>query len=128
MSTTATTVAEATDQLGPLGFEHLVNLVPATQELVFPRGTAEASSLTRSTLDVAALLRELSGDTAATLTDVAAEVAGPADASVVFRDVMEGELRNSFLEMGIPEPMSAMLADADEQAKGGAPEDEVSRP
>lgn len=56
---------------------------------------------------------------AAILTELAAEVHTHADASAKHRDVLEEELRSSFLRMGIPDAMSAMLDDAEDHARYG---------
>ncbi len=54
---------------------------------------------------------------AAILTELAAEIPAQADTSTKHRDVLEEELRSSFLRMGIPDAMSAMLADAEHHAR-----------
>ena len=63
---------------------------------------------------------ELGGDTAFTLTDLAAEVAEKAGTPVVYNDVPEAAFAQILVGAGVPEPMAAVLADVDRGIRSGA--------
>ena len=63
---------------------------------------------------------ELAGDTAYTLTDLAAEIARQSGKSVVYKDMPEAEYKAALMQVGLPEGFAALLADSDVGAsKGG---------
>lgn len=63
---------------------------------------------------------ELAGDTAYTLTDLAAEIARQSGKPVVYKDMPEAEYKAALMQVGLPEGFAALLADSDVGAsKGG---------
>ena len=70
--------------------------------------------------DQAGQVYELAGDTAYTLTELAAEIARQSGKPVVYRDMPEAEYKAALMQMGLPEGFAALLADSDVGAsKGG---------
>lgn len=63
---------------------------------------------------------ELAGDTAYTLGELAAEIARQSGKAVVYKDMPEANYKAALISIGLPEGMSAMLADADIGASRGA--------
>ena len=79
---------------------------------------AAAAVLTKD--DQAGQVYELAGDTAYTLTELAAEIARQSGKPVVYRDMPEAEYKAALMQMGLPEGFAALLADSDVGAsKGG---------
>lgn len=63
---------------------------------------------------------ELAGDTAYTLTDLAAEIARQSGKPIVYKDMPEAEYKAALMQVGLPEGFAALLADSDVGAsKGG---------
>lgn len=63
---------------------------------------------------------ELAGDTAYTLTDLAAEIALQSGKPIVYKDMPEAEYKAALMQVGLPEGFAALLADSDVGAsKGG---------
>ena len=63
---------------------------------------------------------ELGGDTAFTLTELAAQVAAHTGTPVAYRDVPEAELTAILIGAGFPEPVAAVFADVDRGIRHGA--------
>jgi NAD(P)H dehydrogenase (quinone) len=63
---------------------------------------------------------ELAGDTAYTLGELAAEIARQSGKAVVYKGMPEANYKAALISIGLPEDMSAMLADADIGASQGA--------
>jgi NAD(P)H dehydrogenase (quinone) len=63
---------------------------------------------------------ELAGDTAYTLSELAAEIAQQSDKPVVYNDLPEAAYAAALVQVGLPEGFAALLADSDVGAsKGG---------
>jgi len=63
---------------------------------------------------------ELAGDSAYTLTELAAEISRQSGKNVAYRNLPEAEYKAALLSAGLPEPLAALLADSDIGAsKGG---------
>jgi len=71
----------------------------------------------------AAAVYELAGDTAFSLSELAAETAAQAGKPVVYQDLPEHEYKSALLGMGLPEGLAALIAGSDAAAAGGALED-----
>ena len=79
---------------------------------------AAAAVLTKD--DQAGQVYELAGDTAYTLTELAAEIARQSGKPVVYKDMPEAEYKAALMQVGLPEGFAALLADSDVgAAKGG---------
>jgi NAD(P)H dehydrogenase (quinone) len=79
---------------------------------------AAAAVLTGS--NQAGKIYELAGDSAYTLTELAAEIARASGKAVAYRNLPEAEFKAALLGAGLPEPIAALLADSDVGAsKGG---------
>ena len=79
---------------------------------------AAAAVLTKD--DQAGQVYELAGDTAYTLTELAAEIARQSGKPVVYKDMPEAEYKAALMQVGLPEGFAALLADSDVGAsKGG---------
>jgi NAD(P)H dehydrogenase (quinone) len=63
---------------------------------------------------------ELAGDTAYTLTEFAAEVARQSDKPVVYRNMSEAEYKAALINVGLPEPVAALISDSGTGAAKGA--------
>lgn len=67
---------------------------------------------------------ELAGDSAYTLTELAAEISQQAGRSVVYRDLPEADYKAALIGVGLPEGLAGMLADSDAgAARGGLYDD-----
>ncbi|MBQ0917344.1 SDR family oxidoreductase [Hydrogenophaga aromaticivorans] len=62
---------------------------------------------------------ELAGDTAYTLTELAAEIARQSGKPVVYKDMPEAEYKAVLMQVGLPEGFAALLADSDVGASRG---------
>jgi len=62
---------------------------------------------------------ELAGETAFTLTELAAEVARQSGKEIVYNDMPEAQYKSVLLEIGVPEAMAQLLSDSDAGAKQG---------
>jgi NAD(P)H dehydrogenase (quinone) len=86
-----------------------------------PRSDYAAAAATVMTSDnQAGRVYELAGDTTYTLGDLAAEIARQSGKAVVYKDMPEANYKAALISIGLPEDMSAMLADADIGASQGA--------
>ncbi|PLX95701.1 MAG: NAD(P)-dependent oxidoreductase [Desulfuromonas sp.] len=66
---------------------------------------------------------ELAGDSSYTLSELATEVACQSGTSVQYNNLTEEAYRNILVEVGLPEPLAALLADSDSGAAQGALDD-----
>ncbi|MBU4518591.1 MAG: SDR family oxidoreductase [Gammaproteobacteria bacterium] len=79
---------------------------------------AAAAVLTKD--DQAGKVYELAGDTAYTLSELAAEIAQQSGKPVVYNDLPEAAYAAALMQVGLPEGFAALLADSDVGAsKGG---------
>lgn len=70
--------------------------------------------------DQAGKVHELAGDEAYTLSEFAAEITRQSGKTVAYKNMTEAEFKQVLLGAGLPEPIAAMLADAEAgTAKGG---------
>lgn len=79
---------------------------------------AAAAVLTRE--DQAGKVYELAGDTAYTLSELAAEIARQSGKSVVYKDLPEAAYAAALVQVGLPEGFARLLADSDVGASQGA--------
>lgn len=63
---------------------------------------------------------ELAGDEAFTLPEFAAEVSRLSGKAIAYRNLAEADFKATLLSAGLPEPLAAMVADADTGAATGA--------
>ncbi|MFW5333023.1 SDR family oxidoreductase [Hydrogenophaga sp. ZJX-1] len=81
---------------------------------------AAAAAAVLTIEDQAGKVYELAGNTAYTLTDLAAEIARQSGKPVVYKDMPEAEYKAALMQVGLPEGFAALLADSDVGAsKGG---------
>ncbi|MBU1424402.1 MAG: SDR family oxidoreductase [Gammaproteobacteria bacterium] len=94
-------------------------------------GDGRISSATRADYaeaDVAALtadnqagkIHELAGDTAYTLTELAAEISRQSGKAIGYVNLPEADYKQALLGAGLPEPLAALLADSDTGVSKGA--------
>ncbi|WP_438390718.1 SDR family oxidoreductase [Caballeronia sp. DA-9] len=81
---------------------------------------AEAAALVITRGAQAGQIYELAGDTAYTLTDLAAEVARQSGKAVVYRDVSEADYKAALIGVGLPEPVAALISDSGTGTAKGA--------
>jgi NAD(P)H dehydrogenase (quinone) len=67
---------------------------------------------------------ELAGDTSFTMSELAEELSRRSGKTVAYNDLSEDEYRAALINAGLPEPVAAMLADADSAIAKGALFDE----
>lgn len=79
-----------------------------------------AAAVLVSEVEQAGKVYELAGDEAYTLNDLVAEVSRQSGKRVSYQDLPEEGYRNILIEAGLPEPLAALLADADVGASKGA--------
>ncbi|MEJ8851078.1 SDR family oxidoreductase [Variovorax rhizosphaerae] len=79
---------------------------------------AAAAVLTRD--NPAGAIYELAGDSAYTLTELAAEIARQSGKPVLYKNLSETEHKAALLGFGLPEPIAAMLANSDAGVSKGA--------
>jgi len=79
-----------------------------------------AAAVLTAAKDQTGMIYELAGDAAYTLTELAAEVSRQAGKSVVYQNLPEADFRRILLDVGLPEPVAALLADSDVGASQGA--------
>lgn len=72
---------------------------------------AAAAVLTRD--DQAGRIYELAGDTAYTLTELAAEISAQSGKEIAYKDLPEADYKAILLGAGLPEGLAALLADSD---------------
>ena len=86
---------------------------------------AEATAVVLTTDGHAGKVYELAGDSAYTLTQLAAEVSRLAEKPVVYQDLPEAEFKAVLLQVGLPEPVAELLANSDSgTAQGGLFDDQ----
>jgi NAD(P)H dehydrogenase (quinone) len=83
---------------------------------------AAAAVLTRD--NPAGAIYELAGDTAWTLSDLAAEIAKQSGKPVAYKNLAGSDHKSALLGFGLPEPIAAMLANSDAGVSKGALFDE----
>jgi NAD(P)H dehydrogenase (quinone) len=85
------------------------------------RADYAAAAATVLTLnDQAGRIYELAGDTAYTLTELAAEISAQSGKEIAYKDLPEADYKAILLGAGLPEGLAALLADSDTGAsKGG---------
>jgi len=67
---------------------------------------------------------ELAGDSAYTLAELAAEISRQVGKEIPYKDLPETEYQELLIQVGLPEPVAALLADSDAGAAKGALFDE----
>lgn len=81
---------------------------------------AEAAAAVLTLDDQAGRIYELAGDTAYTLTELAAEISAQSGKEIAYKDLPEADYKAILLGAGLPEGLAALLADSDVGAsKGG---------
>ena len=86
---------------------------------------AEAAAVVLTTDGHAGKVYELAGDSAYTLTQLAAEVSRLAEKPVAYQDLPEAEFKAVLLQVGLPEPVAELLANSDSgTAQGGLFDDQ----
>lgn len=82
---------------------------------------AEAAATVMATAEYqAGKVYELAGDTSFTRADFAAEIARHAGKPVEYKNLPEAEYKALMIQIGLPEPLAAMLADSDKCAASGS--------
>ncbi len=81
---------------------------------------AEADVAVLTAENQAGRICELAGDSAYTLTDLAAEISRQSGEEIRYVNLPEAEYKNVLIKAGLPEPIAAMLSDSDTGvSKGG---------
>lgn len=81
---------------------------------------AEADATVLISENQAGKIYELAGDSAFTLTELAAEISSQSGKNIGYVDLPEAEYKNVLLKAGLPEPVAALLSDSDTGvSKGG---------
>jgi NAD(P)H dehydrogenase (quinone) len=81
---------------------------------------AEAAAEVLTAENQAGRIYELAGDTAYTLTDLAAEISRQSGRNIGYVDLAEAEYRNVLVKAGLPDAIASMLADSDTGVSKGA--------
>jgi NAD(P)H dehydrogenase (quinone) len=81
---------------------------------------AEAAAIALTADNQAGKVYELAGDSAYTLTELAAEIALQSGKSIGYVDMPEAEYRNVLVKVGLPEVVADLLADSDTGVSKGA--------
>jgi len=81
---------------------------------------AEAAAVVLSGSGHAGKVYELAGDSAYTLSELAAEVARQSGKEVAYRDIPEADYKAALIGFGLPEAIAALLSDSDAAASKGA--------
>jgi NAD(P)H dehydrogenase (quinone) len=81
---------------------------------------AEADAAVLTADNQAGKVYELAGDTAYTLTELAAEISHQSDKQIGYVNLPEAEYKNVLIKVGLPEPFAALLADSDTGVAQGA--------
>lgn len=85
------------------------------------RDYAEAAAILLSAATPPAeRIYELAGDSAYTLTELAAEIARQSGTAVAYQNLPEADYRQILIDAGIPGPLAELLADSDASAARGA--------
>ena len=103
--------------------EHGVVLGSAGDARVAPATRADYAAAAAAVLtadDPAGQTLELAGDEAFTMADYAAEVTRQSGREVVYQDLSEGAYKAALEQIGLPEPVAGMIAQADAAAARGA--------
>ncbi len=85
---------------------------------------AAAAAVLASAENQAGKIYELAGDTAYTLTELAAEIAKQSGKPVVYKDLPEADYKAVLQSVGLPEAFAGLLAESDAKAAQGALYDE----
>jgi NAD(P)H dehydrogenase (quinone) len=85
---------------------------------------AAAAAVLATPANHAGRIYELAGDTAYTLTELAAEIARQSGRRVVYRDLSEADYKAALQADGLPEKFAAVYAESDAKAAKGALHDE----
>jgi len=80
---------------------------------------AEAAAIVLTRDQQAGLVYELAGDSAYTLTELAAEISRHAGRTIPYQDLPQAEFQSILLGAGLPEGLAALLADSDAGASQG---------
>jgi NAD(P)H dehydrogenase (quinone) len=81
---------------------------------------AQAAAVVLTSPIISGTLYELAGDTAYTLTELAAEISKQTGKSIPYADLPEATYRDILLKAGLPEGLAAGLASWDVDASKGA--------
>ncbi|SOE94951.1 NAD(P)H dehydrogenase (quinone) [Burkholderia sp. D7] len=81
---------------------------------------AEAAALVMTSNAQAGRIYELAGDTAYTLTDLAAEVTRQSGKEVEYQNLSEADYKAALISVGLPEVMAALISDSDTATSKGA--------
>lgn len=108
----------------PAALEHGVVLGSTGDAEVAPATRADfaaaAAAVLTSDEDQAGRTYELAGDGAFTMAEYAAELSRQSGTEVAYHDLPEEEYRGALIGAGLPEPVAAMIAQADAAARQGA--------
>lgn len=74
---------------------------------------AEADAAVLTADNQAGKVYELAGDSAYTLTELAAEISRQSGKDIRYTNLPEADYRNALLKAGFPQPVAALLADSD---------------
>lgn len=81
---------------------------------------AEADATVLTSENQAGKIYELAGDSAFTLTELAAEISSQSGKNIGYVNLPEAEYKNVLVKAGLPEPVAALLSDSDTGvSKGG---------
>ena len=103
--------------------EHGVVLGSARDAKVAPATRADYAAAAVAVLtaaDPAGTVYELAGDEAFTMAEFAAEVSRQSGRDVIYQNMPEGDYKAALEGIGLPEPVAAMIAQADSAAADGA--------
>jgi len=81
---------------------------------------AEADVAVLTADNQAGKVHELAGDTAFTLTELAAEISRQSGKAIGYVNLPEADYKQALLGAGLPEPLAALLADSDTGVSKGA--------
>ena len=81
---------------------------------------AEAAAAVLTAGNQAGRVYELAGDTAYTLTELAAEISRQSGRNIGYVNLPESEYRNVLVKAGLPEAVAALIADSDSGVSRGA--------
>jgi NAD(P)H dehydrogenase (quinone) len=81
---------------------------------------AEAAAEVLTAENQAGMVYELAGDTAYTLSELAAEISRQSGRNIGYVDLAEAEYRNVLVKAGLPDAIAALLADSDMGVSKGA--------
>lgn len=85
---------------------------------------ADAAAAVLTSEHQAGRVYELAGDSAFTLTELAAEIARQSGKNVIYQNMPEADYKAALLGFGLPEGVAALVADSDTGASKGALFDE----